>query len=147
MANFEYRSQLKGTIERAFEILTKPENILKINASDMGLSFVKAPDQYSANELIEFKVIQFGMVQNIVHKVTEFDEPNFFAEEMIKGPLPKWVHKHYFKDLGDGEIELFDEIEFEPPGGLLAFVVTEAKINQQLEAGFDKRHDKLEKMM
>jgi ligand-binding SRPBCC domain-containing protein len=147
MALFEYRSRLKGSVERAFELLSKPEFILKVTPPDMGLSYVNPPAQYAKDAIIEFKVIQFGMVQNITHKITEFDAPRKFVEEMIKGPMPKWIHTHEFIDLGNGEIELVDKIDFDTPGGLLAFVVTESKIKQQLEIGMDLRHTRLEKMM
>lgn len=147
MPQFEYRSQVKGSASRVFEILTRPETILKINPPEMGLSFVKAPEQYGVGELIEFKLIQFGMVQDIIHRVTAFESPRMFSEEMIKGPLPKWIHTHHIIDLGGDEVELSDEIEFEPPTGLISFMVTESRIKQQLETAFDYRHMKLEKLI
>jgi ligand-binding SRPBCC domain-containing protein len=44
-------------------------------------------------------------------------------------------------------VEIIDKIEFEPPGGILGFMITADKIHESLEAGFYHRHQQLKKLL
>lgn len=94
---------------------------------------------------MELQVVHFGQVQKLVHQITKFEPSELFHETLVSGPLPMWEYTHRFERDGMGVI-VIDEIEFEPPGGLLGFIVTEQKLLDQFEEGFDHRYDQLEKI-
>ena len=45
--------------------------------------------------------------------------PHGFTDTQERGPFKQWVHRHSFRDLGDGRTQVIDEIEAEP-GNLLS---------------------------
>jgi len=147
MEVFEVRLTVPCSAETAFDFVTRPENIRKISPPDVGLAFTSPPDRYALGSRIEFKVQAFGLVREIVHEVTAFDEPGSFVEQQVSGPFQKWIHEHRFEDAGDGRVVIIDRIEFEKPGGVVGLIMTADRIRETLEIGFDFRHDKLEQLL
>ena len=143
MAFFESSVDLPCSAGEAFEFLIQPHHIRDISPPSLSLNFTKAPPMLSLGSQMEFDVVHFGQVQKIIHEIVEFESPQFFIETLVKGPLPKWVYTHRFEPNGLG-VTVIDEIEFEPPKGLLGFIVTEKKLFEQLEDGFDHRYQCLE---
>jgi ligand-binding SRPBCC domain-containing protein len=139
MAIFTTEVTIPCSIEEAFDFLTTPKTIETISPDAMGLSYVSTPPVYHLGAKIEFKLISFGQVQKITHEVIQFDRPDIFVESMINGPMPRWIHTHRFESRGPEETVVIDEIEFDPPAGLLGFLITEGRILDSLEKGFDER--------
>ncbi|MEX0728268.1 MAG: SRPBCC family protein [Planctomycetaceae bacterium] len=147
MAIFEVSTIINCTVDRAFEFLIKPANISLISPPNMGLYFVAAPEEISKGTTLQFKIQSFGQVQELIHEITELDRPTRFVERQIKGPLKTWIHEHHFESTAPGQVKIRDTIEFLPPGGLLGFMVTESRILDSLDEGFDLRYKKLKQML
>jgi ligand-binding SRPBCC domain-containing protein len=147
METFESRLTLPCAAEVAFDFLAYPENIKRISPPDMGLFFVEAPERLSLGARMQFKVQAFGVVREATHEITQFDEPRSFTEKQVKGPLRHWVHEHLFEPDGEGAVTMIDRIEFKPPGGVVGLLVNADRILENLEDGFDHRHDQLEKLL
>ncbi|QDT30173.1 Polyketide cyclase / dehydrase and lipid transport [Gimesia panareensis] len=146
MANFEASVQLTATPEEVFEFLIDTDNILKISPPDAGLTFTKKPDKLYLGATIEFRVQGFGQVQEGVHEITVFEEPRLFTEKQISGPLKHYIHEHEIVPSGDNQVTVIDRLEFQPPGGLLGFIVTESKLLDIFDEGFYHRHNALKEI-
>ena len=147
METFEARLTLPCAAEVAFDFLAHPENIKRISPPDMGLFFVEAPERLSLGARMQFKVQAFGVAREATHEITQFDEPGSFTEQQVKGPLGHWVHEHLFESDGEGAVTMIDRIEFKPPGGVVGLLINADRILDNLEEGFDHRHDQLEKLL
>jgi len=145
MAAFETEVNVQATVEELFDFLIQPINIKAISPPEMGLKFIEAPDKYSNECEVRFAVQTMGQIQEFTHRITHFDEPNLFIEELIVGPLPLWKHSHHFATTDAGLTTLKDVIEFKPPGGLIGLMMSEARILDSLEDGFYYRHQQLSK--
>ena len=146
MAAFETEVVLQADAEDLFDFLIQPTNIKSISPPEMGLKFLEAPDRYSHECEVMFAVQTMGHIQEITHRITHFESPNLFVEELIVGPLKLWVHSHHFTVLESGATLVKDVIEFQPPGGLIGLMMTESRILDSLEDGFYYRHQQLEKL-
>ncbi len=146
MAAFETELIVQATPEEIFDFLTQPENIKAISPPEMGLKFLDAPLRYSHQCEVRFAVQTMGKIQEITHRITRFDSPNLFVEELIDGPIKLWVHSHHFTPIESGGTEVKDIIEFQPPGGLMGLMMTESRILDSLEDGFYYRHQQLERL-
>lgn len=146
MALFEDRITVERPVEAVFDFLTTSANIEKVSAADLGLTFLEAPEQYHHGAVVKFQIMGMGQVRTSVHEVTEFDRPGRFVERQIEGSLQLWVHEHLFEADGEGT-QVIDRITFEPPGGLLGFIATEAKIMESLEDGFFSRNRLVKQML
>ncbi|HBN78593.1 MAG TPA: hypothetical protein DD473_22840 [Planctomycetaceae bacterium] len=147
MPNFSHETVLSAPIDQVFDFLVQPENLSRISPPEAGLRFLDAPDRFSAGVEFQFAVQTFGMVQKITHRITEFASPLQFIEELVKGPLPKWIHTHDFVSVSENETRIIDHIEFEPPGGIVGIMLTENRIIEHMEDGLFYRHQQLEKFL
>ena len=75
------------------------------------------------------------MLQNVIYEITDFASPHRFQESQVKGPLGRYVHDHDFAPQDDGTVRVTDRVEFEPPGGLLGFLLTAERLRTSLEQG------------
>ncbi len=68
-------------------------------------------------ETVTWRAKHFGIWQNLTSKITEFDRPEFFADEMVSGAFKSFRHEHYFK-IENGQTLMKDIFSFESPGGI-----------------------------
>ncbi|MFB9842268.1 SRPBCC family protein [Mucilaginibacter ginsenosidivorans] len=69
-------------------------------------------------ETVTWRAKHFGMWQTLTSKITNFDKPNFFADEMVKGAFKSFRHEHYFLPR-NGQTLMKDVFIFKSPMGIL----------------------------
>jgi len=147
MAEFESSITLRNTAETVCEFLLQPQNIQKISPPHTGLKFTKAPQCLSQGSQIEFAIVGFGQTQNLVHEITALEFPNRFVEEQIVGPLKQWKHEHRIETVEPGVVQVTDAIQFTPPGGLVGLLMTESRILETLNEGFEYRYSRMREFL
>lgn len=147
MAEYETRLTLPQTREKVFEFLVRTENVLQLIPPDSRMRAVSVPEVLQMGSRLEFEATAFGQSLKIVHQVTDLVAPERLTEEQIQGLFKRFVHVHLVEEDGEGHAVAIDRIEFEPPGGLLGFVVTRQKILDRLEALFAHRHRQMRRLL
>jgi ligand-binding SRPBCC domain-containing protein len=147
MAHFETRVSVECSPEKAYAFLARPANVARISPPDLGLTMVDAPEIVELGSRIEFRVQGFGKVQTFVHEITALIEHRQITEEQVQGLFGHWVHDHIFESRPGGGVDVIDCIDFEPPSGLLAFLITKDRILDQLAEGFEHRHEQLKQLL
>ncbi|MFI1745923.1 SRPBCC family protein [Thalassobellus sediminis] len=69
-------------------------------------------------EWVCWEAKHLGFVQHLTSKITEFDEPNYFVDEMVMGAFKSFRHEHHFEETNAGT-EMIDVFYFESPLGIL----------------------------
>jgi len=146
MAEFESELWLPCGVEALFAFLLRPLNVQRISDPRLGLTFEQAPEVVDTGSLIAFKVQAYGVVQHIEHQITAVDRPRLIVEEQIKGPMKAWRHEHHLSVKDDGVL-MIDRVVFQPPGGMLGFLVKESSILDGLEDGFVHREQELRRLI
>jgi ligand-binding SRPBCC domain-containing protein len=147
MPTLEASVLIRCPVERVFDFLTHSENFTKIVPPDLQLRLVQSPGRLSLGSRFEVQILGFGIPQNVIYEITEFVQPQRFQESQVKGPLGRYVHEHSFASQEDGTVRVADRIEFEPPGGMLGFVLTADRLKTSLEQGLTHRHRELKRLM
>src|SRR5205085_10083584 len=70
-------------------------------------------------EEVTWEARHFGRRWRMTSRITAFDRPHRFVDEMVRGPFVSFRHEHLFAPHGDGA-RMTDVIEFRAPVGLLA---------------------------
>jgi len=70
------------------------------------------------NESVTWRAKHFGVYQNLTSKITEFESPNYFVDEMIKGAFKEFKHEHHFEDV-NGKTKMTDVFNYKSPLGFL----------------------------
>ncbi|MFD0763480.1 cell division protein [Mucilaginibacter lutimaris] len=98
-----------------------------------------------AGETVTWRAKHFGVWQNLTSKITEFDSPNYFADEMIEGAFKSFTHKHYF--IGDDKQTIMrDEFIFASPLGLLGKLANWLFLKRYMTALLLKRNEVIKKV-
>ena len=69
-------------------------------------------------ETVTWRAKHFGIWQTLTSKITEFDHPNYFVDEMVRGTFKSIRHEHYFLSR-NGQTLMRDVFVFESPLGIL----------------------------
>ncbi len=102
------------------------------------IEIIEAPEFVAAGEEISFSLITGGFRQVMRHRWTTVSDTQIIAEQ-IMGPTRTWQHEQTISAVPDG-CRLAERITFEPPGGMLGFVITENSIAESLHSGTPIRH-------
>lgn len=143
MANFEISVQLASPVSDVFDFFLNPHNRPLVSPPGAGMVIVDSPNPLLIGGILIFKVQGMGMVQQMSHEIIELEPNVTMFERQIKGPLKSFAHRHRFVSDGASRMTLIDEIEFEPPGGILGMLATEDKILDNFEDGFFFRNEEL----
>ena len=68
-------------------------------------------------------------------------------EEQRRGPFRSWKHTQRFEPTAEGGVRVTDEIEYEPPGGMLGRLATAEAIGRELERAFSYRRERVTEML
>ena len=69
------------------------------------------------NESVTWRAKHFGFYQHLTSKITQYDRPKHFTDEMIKGAFAEFKHEHYFKELNIGTL-MIDFFDYRSPFGV-----------------------------
>jgi ligand-binding SRPBCC domain-containing protein len=68
-------------------------------------------------EEVTWSAKHFGIRQTLTSRITAFDHPFHFRDEMIEGIFKKIIHDHWFEEKS-GATLMTDNFEFESPFGM-----------------------------
>ena len=71
---------------------------------------------------VTWEAKHFGFRLHMTSKITAFDRPNRFVDEMQRGPFGRWHHSHRFESR-DGGTLMVDDVDFASPFGPLGSLV------------------------
>lgn len=69
-------------------------------------------------EWVSWEAKHFGFVQHLTSKITHFDAPHIFVDEMVLGAFKSFRHEHIFQE-SDNKTIMTDKFYFESPYGFL----------------------------
>ncbi|WP_341214862.1 SRPBCC family protein [uncultured Wocania sp.] len=69
-------------------------------------------------EWVSWEAKHLGFVQHLTSKITEFNAPNFFVDEMVFGAFKSFRHEHIFCE-SEKETIMINKFNFEAPYGIL----------------------------
>lgn len=72
----------------------------------------------SLHETVTWRARHLGVVQTLSTRITAFERPHFFVDEMIHGAFKSFRHEHHFRASAGGTI-VKDIFDYRSPLGLL----------------------------
>jgi ligand-binding SRPBCC domain-containing protein len=95
-------------------------------------------------EWVSWEAKHFGIVQHLTSKITEFDSPHYFFDEMVLGAFKSFRHEHIFKEESSKPI-MIDKFHFESPLGVLGKVANTLFLKRYLKKLLKTRSEFLKK--
>ncbi|HEY8930676.1 MAG TPA: SRPBCC family protein [Mucilaginibacter sp.] len=122
MTQIELSTRINAPIEKCFDLArsidlhiesTKHTGERAIAGRTSGL--------IELGESVTWRAKHFGIWQNLTSKITEFERPNYFVDEMVSGAFKSFRHEHIFLSV-NGQTVMKDIFAFESPCGWLGEV-------------------------
>jgi len=73
----------------------------------------------SQGDEITWEARHFGLRQRLTSRITAFDPPRLFVDEMVNGAFHSFRHEHRFEPLAPDQTRITDTFEFRSPLGPL----------------------------
>ncbi|MFN9718308.1 MAG: hypothetical protein ACK58L_06425 [Planctomycetota bacterium] len=146
MADFSTSALFRCSVTGLRDFLGRPLNLPRVSNPDLELQIVTAPEVVVVGEKVEFTISAYGFKQRATNQYTDVSEI-LIAESQIDGPMRAWRHVQRFELQSDGMVRLTDEVSFEPPGGMLGYLLTEARVRESLEEGMTFRYETLQEII
>lgn len=70
------------------------------------------------NESVTWRAMHFGIRQTLTSKITEYERPHMFVDEMVSGAFQNFWHEHHFNEVKEGT-RMMDLFNYTSPLGPL----------------------------
>ena len=119
MPRIELQTKIKADKEIVFD-LSRSIDLHKISTEHTNETAIagKTSGLIGLDECVTWRAKHFGIYQRLTSKITEFDRPNYFADEMVNGAFSEFKHEHHFADLNGGTL-MTDYFYYKSPFGIL----------------------------
>lgn len=91
------------------------------------------------NESVTWKAKHFGVTQKLTSKITEFEKPNYFTDEMVEGAFKKFRHEHHFSSFENGTL-MIDIFDYESPFGIVGQIADKLFLKKYMKNLLNKRN-------
>lgn len=119
MPKIELLTEINASIEKVFD-LARSIDLHMESTKQTGEQAIagKTRGLIELSETVTWRAKHFGIWQTLTSKITEFDQPNFFADEMVRGAFKSFRHEHHFIRV-DNYTVIKDVFVFESPLGIM----------------------------
>ncbi|MEZ6045014.1 MAG: hypothetical protein R3C11_05425 [Planctomycetaceae bacterium] len=146
MPIFEKSVTVNTPIEELFDFMIRPTKVMQINPPELKMNLLDVPEVLDGNSIMKVDLLGFGIPQRVIYEITEFNSPTRFTMAQTEGPVAKWIQSHDFTLVNPEVTILTERIDFDPPGGMLGFMLTADRIKDSLAKAYDHRHQELQKI-
>lgn len=91
------------------------------------------------NDWVTWRAKHLGIYQNLTSKITEFEPPNYFCDEMVRGAFKKLRHEHHFYEIENGT-RMRDVFQYTSPLGLLGKFVDKLILEKYMKRFLEQRN-------
>ncbi len=119
MPKIELNTEIKADKKIVFD-LSRSVDLHKISTEHTNEEAIagKTSGLIGMNESVTWRAKHFGIYQKLTSKITEYDRPNYFADEMVSGAFSKFKHEHHFTK-SNGGTSMTDVFNYKSPLGIL----------------------------
>jgi len=115
----ELRTAIAAPCERVFDLARS----IDLHTASMAQSGEQAiagvtSGLIALGESVTFRARQFGLPVELCSRVTAFERPRFFRDEMVTGPFERFAHDHFFEPAAHGTL-MRDVFDYRAPLGWL----------------------------
>ena len=96
-------------------------------------------------DTVTWEAVHFGVRQRLTSKLTAFDRPRMFVDEMLRGAFRRWHHTHLFERV-DGGTLMIDEVDYASPLGVLGRAADALFLNSYMTRLLAARNDYIKKL-
>jgi len=137
---FVKESAIEASAERVFAFHEAPDALQRLQPTWPPAEILQPPTSLEVGTRVVLRVKVGPFRQRIVAEHVAYEPGRMFADRMVEGPFPRWLHRHIVTPTGPDRCVLTDDIEYELPLGLPGRVFGGPFARRMLERMFAFRH-------
>lgn len=138
--HFVKESVIQASAETVFAFHEAPDAFERLQPPWQTTEIVQPPTSLEVGTRVILKIKVGPLWQTVVAEHVAYEPGKMFADRMLKGPFPKWLHKHIITPRDENECLLTDDIEYGLPLGVLGRTFGGWFARRNLERLFEFRH-------
>ena len=141
MPRIVLETEIIAPIKRCFD-LSRSIDLHKISTEHTNEEAIDGVTSGLINlsESVTWRAKHFGIYQKLTTKITEFDNPKFFVDEMVKGAFKGFRHEHHFESIENRTL-MTDIFDYQSPFGILGKLVDVIVLKRYMTKLLIKRND------
>lgn len=134
------KTVINAPIERCFNLSTSID-LHKLSAFKTKEEAIKGRKTglIKLNESVTWKAKHFGMWHHLTVKISKYNKPNSFTDEMTKGSFKHMRHLHLF-ETKEGATVMTDIFEFSSPFGIIGKLVDKLILKNYMTRFLEERN-------
>lgn len=105
-------------LDDVFEFFSDPYNLETLTPDRLQFNVLQCePNPIKEGTEIDYELKIWGIPVNWTSKISRWNPPNEFRDEMMRGPYKTWEHTHTFKRR-ESDTLIVDDVYYELPLGL-----------------------------
>ena len=136
------------TLDETFRFFSDPLNLKRLTPPFLQFKFLSTPPKVlKPGAAIDYQIRLYGVPVHWRTRIEVVEAPNWFVDVQEKGPYALWRHRHSFRDLGGGNTEMKDRVEYAMPFGPLGELAYHLFVERSLRQIFEYRSRELAAIM
>lgn len=145
MPVIKLNTAINSNIEICFDLSTSIDFHTKTTAKTKEKAIAgRTEGLIKLNETVTWEATHYGVRQRLTSKITAYNRPYHFRDEMVKGIFKSIKHDHYFKQDGD-KVIMTDVFEFQSPFGILGKIFNKLILTNYLKKFLLERNQIIKK--
>lgn len=146
MAVIQVEVEIAAPTERCFDLARSVDaHVLSASATGERAVGGVTTGLLNLGDQVTWRGRHFGVTQELTSRITAFDRPRHFRDEMVRGAFRRLVHDHYFDPVSVGT-RMRDIFEFAAPWGVVGRLAERAFLTSYLRRFLEERAAVLKKM-
>lgn len=97
-------------------------------------------------ETVTWRAWHLGVRQRLTSRISGYDRPRWFQDEMVRGAFAGMQHDHWFDATAEGGTLLRDELRFAAPLGILGRIVEVLVLRSYMTRFLERRNAVLKRV-
>ena len=140
MPRIEIQTEIKANIRVVFD-LARSIDLHKVSTEKTNEEAIsgKVSGLIGLGESVTWRAKHFGIYQKLTSKVTDFDMPNYFVDEMVKGAFASFRHEHHFREMEKGTL-MIDVFQYRSPLGFIGQIADKLFLENYMKKFLSERN-------
>lgn len=123
MPEIRLHTEIHASAEICFD-LSRSIDLHKISTKHTGEEAIAGVVEglIGLGESVTWRARHFGIWQKLTSKITSYNRPTYFVDEMVEGVFKSFRHEHHFFDR-NGVVEMVDVFNYKSPFGPIGLMV------------------------
>ncbi len=96
-------------------------------------------------DVVTWEAVHFGVRQRLTVRITEYDRPHCFVDELVRGVFKRLKHVHEFMPCADGTL-MRDTFDFASPFGPIGALVDKLVLHRYMRVFLQRRNEFLKEL-